>query len=190
MWNYGHEALVQHHHVVGFWFVRIVIAIVHPVRFEHGAERPVEYLPLTGSFEQSRAGAGVHVLARDIPVTARECTGPAVLGGAAGDLMTGTGGKRCAVNRDAVQAAVPVGDCPRPSVVGQHRLENAGVGIVDVFEAREKKQCLSFIVRRRGRHDVGVVDGAETLLVLSIQPLISGVGAVADACGLGIPSGA
>jgi hypothetical protein len=31
--NYGHEAPVQHHYAVGFWFVGIVIGIVHPVGF-------------------------------------------------------------------------------------------------------------------------------------------------------------
>jgi hypothetical protein len=77
---------------------------------------------------------------------------------------------------------VPDGDCPRPSVVGQHRLENVGVGIFDVFEAGEEEQCLSVIIRRRGCTILVLwmalkdLFFAATMLVLSIQPLTSGVG--------------
>jgi hypothetical protein len=91
---------------------------------------------------------------------------------------------------------VPDGDSPRPSVVGQHRLENVGVGIFYVFEAGEEEQCLSVIVRRRGGTILVLwmalkdLFFAATMLVLSIQPLTSGVGAVARCWrpGLGVPS--
>jgi hypothetical protein len=82
-----------------------------------------------------------------------------------------------------------------PPLVGQHRLENVGVEIFDVFEAGEEEQCLSVIVRRRGGTILVLwmtlkdLFFAVTMLVLSIQPLTSGVGAVADAGGLGVPQG-
>src|SRR5581483_5284672 len=57
-----------------------------------------------------------------------------------------------AAGHDAAQAAIPARDAPLPLIPAEHRLEDRGLRIIDIFESREEIEHLSIVGIRLRRH--------------------------------------